>query len=359
MTELLDAMDDAGIDPETAAFLIEALGNAEPDQWPDIVEPFVKEPAAVLKVLSSMPAVIARSSAIVESQENATRAAREAAEAAEAKARAWMEVLSGVLEMVNVRCVSRMARVCRETRKLVSADSVWDWRTRRSCTLWGIQWIGCGRDAFFNTLRPRYDGMYVGECGYTHYFRMGCSTDLRKNAEQVKSNQTSFWVDYRRYMRLLPPDPKTNIAHAMVLQDTCSVDTAESLFSELDVNTHVNRFMPSQFRAPANKARSRSSLEAKVFVGTYRFLKEIGHIEITYTSSDGLKFDVLLGLSHGGWSKYSGQLEWMLYNQTENGEVLEFCLGRRPDRSGLPVDHSKDHFATMSFKVCRAFQHLQ
>lgn len=385
MTALLDVFEDEGVDRETASFLVEALINAEPSEWADLLEPFLP-PERAISVLNSSPGVLALTTKALEKE-----AADAAAEAAKPPPNSDSKLLdslvlapfmnkdgetenaalpkgpleqpfAGLLGFVSVAGLMRCAYLCCRARSLVMADHVWEPRVRTFCQMWRLecpeaQDEGCWRRYFLTILRPRCDGIYVGECRYKQRVRPGTSMDARY------MSKSSFWVEYRRYVRLLPP--VKNQEHgdefcALVLRDACTIAAAEDAMLSVDLRTHVNAVEHNVDERGIAQARvggdSKALLRDRVCVGSYTWAGS--NLEVHYTIGED-KYKIVVELCHGGENSCSGRLEWKEYSKTDSSEEpLPFELGRSRWGGADPENHEKDHFPAMHMKTSKRLEHL-
>mmetsp|Transcript_54022 Transcript_54022/g.94229 ORF Transcript_54022/g.94229 Transcript_54022/m.94229 type:complete len:393 (-) Transcript_54022:79-1257(-) len=391
MTELLDVFDDEAVDRETVSFLVEALDNAESSEWADLLEPFLP-PARALAVLSSSPGVLERTREALEKE-----AAEAAAEAAKPPPNSDSELLdsfvlapsekkddqpdkdaslskgpiaieqsfAGLLGFATVSGLMKCSYLCRRACSLVMADAVWEPRVRALCKTWQLECpddasedAGSWRRRFLGILRPRCDGIYVGECRYVHRVRPGTSIEAKL------MNKSSFWIEYRRYVRLLPPvaNEKTNGVEfrALVLRDPCTIPVAEEAFLTLDTRTHVNSLEHKKEQGQIAQARvggdSKAILRDRVCMGTYTWAGSM--VEVRYGIGEDT-YKISLELMHGGEQSCSGRLEWREYSKTSDSEeALPFHLGRSKWGGAEPENHEKDHFPAMLIKPSKRLEHL-
>jgi len=376
MSELLDAFDDAGLlDFETRSFLVEAFANAETSEWRDILEPFISPAEPALAVLEKVPGVLARSQRALE---------KEVKQAEQPKvsfvADAFLKALPcGILASCGLHAVVRCARLCRAARAQAFEEKLWQHRAEWACAHWSLPPTalpnGDGkpwRQRFLATLRPRCDGIYVGECRFRRWVRLGHHVDLRKNSEALAAyggpGGFGEWLHYRRYVRLLPRDPSDRSLRALVLTDHCPRDAAEKvLISGVDVRTHEN---PTKSEGvPSDPSQlglaDPERLRKRICVGSYAYTPGSGsgegRININYSATDG-EYRLTLLLSHGGKHVFSDCLTWESYDlvTSENGgDAINFDLGRLPDwKGGGLADENKDHFPQVKFRPKVALEHL-
>lgn len=366
MSELLDAFDEVGLlDGETRAFLVEALAHAEAAEWRNILEPFVTPVEPALLALAHVPHVLERT-------QRALAAAVDANAEVSASVEALLRALPGVLAASGLHCAAQCARVCQSARIAASDVELWRKRTEHSAARWGlpqpvppagdISW----RERYFSLLRPRCDGIYVAECGFRRWVRLGHHMDLRKNGEALKAfggrGGTAEWVDYRRYVRLLPRDPTDGSLWAFVLQDPCPREFAEKILaSGVDPRSHRNPAKSEGILAEGAlpTAVDASRLRKRICVGRYAFSPDNARIDIKYSAGDG-DFNVVFQLSHGGPHHFSAHMDWVLLTLTdEKAEVVTFNLGRLPEwKGGGLMDPGKNHFARMEFRPKASLEHL-
>eukprot|EP00913_Durusdinium_trenchii_P000137 g123.t1 len=167
---------------------------------------------------------------------------------------AFLQLLHPVLGASGLHTVARCAAVCRNAKEAVLKADVWDSHVLRARRWWALPPVPqrlqpkqpnpAGWRPFLSTLRPRCDGIYVGECGFQRWLRVGHHSDLRKNSAQLAAyggrGGQAEWVSYRRYVRLMPPDGEGR-QYAMVLQDPCPREAAEQVLVDgVDFTTHCN-----------------------------------------------------------------------------------------------------------------------
>jgi len=374
MSELLDAFDDAGLlDFETRSFLVEALMNAEAFNWRDILEPFISPAEAALAALEKVPGVLERSQRALDKEVTQKETLK-----MPFVADAFLKALPiGVLASCGLHAIILCARLCQAARAF--EEELWKQRTEWAWVHWslpptahpnghGKSW--CQR--FRSTLRPRCDGIYVGECRFRRQVRPGHHSDLRKNSEAFAGFRSrggvGEWLHYRRYVRLLPPDPTDRSLWALVLTDHCPGDAAENvLISGVDVRNHVN---PAKSEGtPSDPSQiglaDPERLRKRICVARYAFTpgpgSGEGRISINYLATDG-EYRLTLLLSHSGEHAFSDCLTWESYNlvsSANGGDAINFDLGRLPDwKGGGLSDENKDHFPQFNFRPKVALEHL-
>jgi hypothetical protein len=368
MSELLDVFDDENLlDFETRSFLVEALANAEENEWQDILEPFVNQEPA-LAVLRSVPNVLQRSlKALERSPDNPTVAIE-----ISASAQAFLDALgSGAIVYIGLHTLARCAPVCRSTQTIASRDGLWMDLTERSCKSWKLPspqslelvW----RLRFFSLLHPRCDGIYVGEAGYLRHVRIGQHMDMRKNAVELakggRNGCTTEWIGYRRYVRLMPRDASDGTFWALVVQDACPRKVAEQvLIAGVDPRTHVNPTKGGQrdeFDDLGAKGEDKDRIEKKICLGKYTFVKD--EISIRYIAGENdFSLTFRLGL---GPRRFADRLEWTAYTMTPTGgqsdDVIAYDLGKLPDwQGGGLANPDKDHFPPLDFRPQACLEHL-
>lgn len=380
MSELLDAFDDAGLDDdETRAFLVEALSHAEASEWADILEPFVSPIDGALAALRNVPGVLERSRRAFE----AAAAAKAEDEKLDVIAEYFLKALplpGGILFFSGVHAVAAVARVCRAARLASSTEVLWQSRLEQLRSRWSLsppellaaaataasaELRGAAlREHYLAVLRPRCDGLYVGECRFKRWVPIGHNFDMRKNAEQLAMKfgrgSSDEWVHYRRYVRLLPPDAIDGTQWAFVLQDPSSREVVEkALVAGVDPLSHAN---PAKSEGVLTENNIHSNdidrIQQKICVGTYMFTPS-GTVEVRYRASEG-NFHLTFSLSHGGPRACSDRLQWEHYTmEDESSEVIAFNLGRLEDwRGGGLTDENKDHFPQLQFRPKRVLEHL-
>jgi len=176
-------------------------------------------------------------------------------------------------------------------------------------------------------------------------------------------------VEYRRYVRFLPPDADS-VCMAMVLRDACPFDLAVEALTTLDPMTHVNASQPEQLgeKTSVNNTGQATvpQLHGRIAVGTYTWSGT--KVEIEYFTLKET-YNIVLELSHGGEGSLAARLEWQEYSQTQgssapgviSGQVPErlcFNLGRSQYGGGYPADSDKDHFPPMLARQHRRLEHL-
>lgn len=370
MSELLDAFDDEGLtDPDTRQFLVEALANAEASDWRDILEPFV-QPERSLAVLESVPNVLQRSAKAF------ATGADVKVPAVDPLALAFLFVLpGGVVAACGLHTAARCSRLCRSAHELFVPETptgalFWQRRAEEAAERWRpwrleLSKEGSWRRRYFELMRPRLDGIYVAECRFQRWVRVGHHSDLRKNAAALAAHGgrggTGEWMHYRRYVRLMPPG-QDGCLRALVLQDPCPHAIAERVLTEgVDPETHEN---PTKPEAVLSEGMSEGVTDAgrlrkRICAGRCQYSHEERRLEIRYHAGDG-DFFVALCLGHGGPHDFAGCLDWSAYTRTDStGEALEFNLGRLPEwKGGGLADEKKDHFPTMRFRPKLSLEHL-
>lgn len=388
MSQLVDAFDDEGLDRETQVFLCEALSNAEVEEYEDILEGFIPPPSCggqskALALVMAQPGLIERTAAWLQKEIEAEAAAA-AAEAAkpppnwdsmllETLILGWQEdggnscqghVLPGVASWVDAYSLAQLARICRRAARMVAAESVWEPRVRRMYQMqgWDPATVNCQdgwRAYFFSKIRPRFDGIYVGECRYVHYIRPGSSMDAKL------ASKSYHWVDYRRFVRLLPPAAEDGVRFALVMRDTCSFRAAEQAMDDVDPRTHENVYEhdgPSgQHRSLASQnVATRARLKDRVSVGMWSYTSDRA-LQIKY-SIGSHQYALSLELDDGAECRFSGKLAWKDYHMTDQlGERTPFNLGRKQSFGfwfDEPLDPEKDHFPPMLVRASSALAHL-
>merc|ERR1719329_93542 len=267
-------------------------------------------------------------------------------------------------------CLARWSRLCRSARKSVDRKEVWEHRARPVFSLCGVQppagklvdW----RAAFFQPKRPRFDGIYVGECGYDHFIPYGSSTDLRKNAKEfnwmqgAKGSGFDVRYDYRRYVRFFPPDKHDGALRAIVLQDAGLRNDVLAMLHDIDPVSHVNPQKQEAMKHDAkevsqNKRDDIAVMRSRVCAGRYKVCSEKSRVEIEYSTGEGLyrlEFNILQARPN----QFCTQLEWQSYALTNlKGEEMPYNLGRKFYKDGSrvegapPSDEKSDHFPSADF----------
>lgn len=365
MSEFLDALNDAGVDDkDTRAFLVEALGNAEESEWSDVLEPFVNGGLQACLAALRKPQVLAKSLKALEKE------TQHEEEKVSPLALAFLQVLHpGVLFASGLHTVASCARACRAAHEATQKADLWQSHTLGTCSRWSlpvpvakkISW----QKEFLRLLRPRCDGIYVAECGFQRWVRVGHHTDLRKNSAQLAAyggrGGQAEWVSYRRYLRLLPQDEEGKL-RAMVLQDPCPRFAAEQVLTAgLDFATHCNPVKSEGLPEGAvPHAADADRVRKRVCVGEYSFDRHNGRILVIYTAVDG-EYRLTFSLKHGELRGCSDCLTWEHYEMEDQtrGELVPFSLGRLPDwKGGGLEDEGKDHFPQMNFRPKVALEHL-
>ncbi|OLQ14501.1 putative rhodanese domain-containing dual specificity protein phosphatase [Symbiodinium microadriaticum] len=359
MSELLDVLDDAGVlDRDTRLFLVEALCNAEAEDFADILEPFA--PGFVEPCLTALkvPGVLSRSWKALQKEERIEE------EKMSPLAVVFLQVLGqGVLEASGLHTVSRCARLCRTARDAAAQGDLWQHHVQHTTALWSLprpDLVGqeTWRQLYLAVLRPRCDGIYVGECGFQRWLRVGHHTDMRKNAAALAAyggrGGQAEWVSYRRYLRLLPPDAEGG-RRVLVLQDPCPRNAAERvLVHGVDFATHCNPAKSGGLPDGAVPSASDADrIRRRICVGTYSFDPKEAMVHVTYDATDG-EYRLAFSLRHGGARVTSDCLTWESYeleDRAHAGEIVNFNLGRLPDwKGGGLEDENKDHFPQMNFR---------
>lgn len=199
---------------------------------------------------------------------------------------------------------------------------IWKPRLQKLCEFWSLRWLQeSWREQYLRLYRPRWDGVYVGQCQYLHKVRPGSSLTYKGSC---------VWVSYRRYVRLFPPNEEGEL-RALVLQDAAPMDLALSLLMSSDVAC------PAVF----GKAKeSKSHLERKIAVASYDF--HLGNVRLKYSNDIG-QCNLTLKVSHSKKGHFSEQMDWVDYTLTRPGdEAHSFDLGR--NEWGDPRNPSCDHF---------------
>mmetsp|Transcript_92156 Transcript_92156/g.298081 ORF Transcript_92156/g.298081 Transcript_92156/m.298081 type:complete len:302 (-) Transcript_92156:8-913(-) len=258
--------------------------------------------------------------------------------------------LPGLLGCVDTHSLTRCSRLCRRARELVGVEHVWEPRVRAACKLWGLATpkVECWREQFFNLDRPRCDGIYLGECTYIHRIRPGASMEAKL------MNRTFHWVEYRRYIRLLPPDPQNGTRCAFVLRDVCPFEVAAELLAGLEPRARVVG-VESEQHAPEHRSTT-SLLRSRVAAGTWE--QEGSRIQIRVTSGRDT-LSLALDLRNGSYRGFSGRLDWLDYYMTdEHEQVTRFNLGRSPHGDGEPSNREKDHYPSLFIRPCPSLEHF-
>jgi len=259
--------------------------------------------------------------------------------------------LGGILSCIDLHGLARCSMLCNRGRELVSIEQVWKPRVAKLCTLWKLPVPsaargGLWRQSFFQPLRPRCDGLYVGECRYVHYIRPGASTDKKV------VNKSYHWVEYRRFVRFLPPDPADGACFALVLRDACGFRTAVDVLTNIDPRAHSKACCSAQDSLDTWN----TDVKLRVMGGTY--ILNGSRIEIR-CAQYGKQYLLALELGHGGDRYFSDRLIWKEYLMVNNNsEIIPFNLGRSSRGDGEPANFEKDHFAAMLLRPCRPLEWL-
>ncbi|CAJ1354539.1 unnamed protein product [Effrenium voratum] len=367
MSEFLDALDDAGVeDRETRLFLVEALSNAEEEVWSDVLEPFVNGGLEACLASLKKEQVLQKSLTALQKEE------KHVEEKISPLAVAFLQVLHpGVLYASGLHTVATCSRLCRQAHEAACQGDLWQFRTVATCQRWNLQpklprgtgkARGVWQKHFLQLTRPRCDGVYVSECGFQRWLRVGHHSDLRKNAAQLAAyggrGGQSEWVGYRRFLRLLPPQDG---CHALVLIDPCPRDVAEAVLVDgVDLATHRNPARSEGVPEGAvPNAHDADRIRKRICVGTYSFSQEGAMVHVRYTATDG-EYRLTFSLKHGP-KVCSDCLTWEEYELHDHGnqDIVPFNLGRLPEwKGGGLEDENKDHFPQMNFRPKLALEHL-
>lgn len=311
---------------------------------------------------------------------DAAAAEKEKAEEVSPLAEFFLKALpNGVLRSSGLHTIARCGQVCRAARVHCSEGALWESRLELLSARWNLTQplpptVGGVADAvasiwpgrYLSVLRPRCDGIYIGHCKFKRWVRLGHHQDLRKNAEQLAMKAGAGgggeWLEYRRYVRLLPPDSVDGSLWALVLQDPCPREAAEKvLIAGVDSRTHAN---PAKSEGVLGEGAVASAsdpdrLRKRISVGRYTFKPEESKVEVRYAAADG-NFHLTFCLSHGGPRVCADRLTWEAYTmEDESSEVIAFNLGRLPDwKGGGLADDNKDHFPQMQFRPKVVAEHL-
>ena len=212
---------------------------------------------------------------------------------------------------------------------------IWKPRLQKLCHFWSLRCLEkCWREQYLRLHRPRWDGVYVGQCQYLHKVRPGSSLTYKGSC---------VWVSYRRYIRLFPPNEDGEL-RALVLQDAAPMDMALSLLMSSDIAC------PSVF---GRGKESKSHLERKIAVASYDF--HLGHVRLKYNNDNG-QCNLTLKVAHSKKGYFSEQLNWVDYTLSRPGEdVTCFDLGR--NEWGDPRNPSCDHFPPFVLHRQPALEH--
>jgi hypothetical protein len=368
MSELLDVFDDEGlVDPETRGFLVEALANAEVDEWSDILEPFLN-PEPAMAVLKSVPNVIQRSLKALEPV------------AAALMEEDMMSVMflqslsSGVIAALGLQTVARCSRLCRSARTVSERATYWTHWIERVCAAWQLpspslpnaSW----REKLFSLMHPRADGVYVGECFFQRWQPVGHHIALHKNSAGLTAHGGRGGhfekMLYRRYVRILLPDAVDGTSWAFVLRDLCARKLAEQVLSRgVDPHTHVNAerigAVENDFSSHGNDIPEPERVKQRVCVGRCRYTKP-DECVIQYTNG-GDEYHMTFRLRNAGPPNFAHNLEWMAYTMTPRGgqaaDVVDYDLGYLEEWKGGGLrDPDKNHFPPLRFIPQRSLEHL-
>lgn len=253
------------------------------------------------------------------------------------------------LHFCDVYTLLSVDRVCRDARLMTRQDRFWEARVRAFCHVWGLPDPSSSqrtwRAHFFSLLRPRWDGVYVSQCGYLHRVRPGTS---------ATSSRKQIWTDYRRYLRLFPPDD-SGVLRALVLQDAAPADVAVGVLLGLDPSTHTPASPPSGILQPSKDVRH--FVQGKTFPATYELKCIDSSVNISYSDDALGVFRMVLRLRRRSNHDFAGRLEWVDYQQTSlQGELQCYDLGR--NERGDSADVTRDHFAPFVLRPCASLAHL-
>jgi len=258
--------------------------------------------------------------------------------------------LGGVLSCIDLHCLARCSMLCNRARELVAIEQVWKPRVAKICTLWKLPAPsaarkGLWRQSFFEPLRPRCDGLYVGRCRYVHFIRPGTSM------EKKSLNRSYHWVEYHRFVRFLPPDPVDGACFALVLRDSCCFGTALDVLANIDARSH------SKTCATQGPVDTWSTdVKLRVMGGTY--ILNGSRVEIR-CAQYGKQYLLVLELGHGSDRNFSSRLVWKDYVMvSHNSEIIPFNLGRSTKGDGEPANYEKDHFPAMQLRPCPSLEWL-
>jgi len=253
------------------------------------------------------------------------------------------------LHFCDVYTLTRFDRLCKDARQLTEKDRFWEPRVRAVCDVWvlpdPVSSERTWRAHFFSLLRPRWDGVYIGQCGYLHRVRPGTS---------MSSSRKQIWMDYRRYVRLCPPD-ETGVLRALVLQDAAPLDVALGVLLGLDPCTHTPSSLSRGALQPSKDIKL--FLQSKTFPATYELQCSGSLVNISYPDDALGIFRMTLRLRSRSHYDFSERLEWTDYQQTNlRGELQCFDLGR--NEHGESVNVTRDHFAPFVLRPCASLEYL-
>lgn len=253
------------------------------------------------------------------------------------------DVLPGVLEWIDTYTLVRCGRLRKRFRAMATVGYVWEPRVRALCTTWCLECpsLKTWRKSFLSLLRPRLDGIYVGECRVKNKFPPGSSADLRMN------HRTYTYATYLRCVRFCPPCADDGSGHALVLRNAVPFEVAAKALVHVDPELQVAR--QGMLNADAR-------CQNQVAVGRYTF--EGSQISISVQETNSVEsLSIAFKLRHASDASFSGELLWMDYSKLEkDGELTRFDLGRTKSGDGDPRNADKDHFPPLRF---RPWPHLE
>lgn len=259
------------------------------------------------------------------------------------------------LQFCDTYSLTRFSWLCRELRPATMALNLWERRLKKTCRDWSLPYTAEDewRERYLSLLRPRWDGIYVGYCGYMQKVRPGSS---------MTTSRTSNWISYRRYLRLCPPDENGEL-RALVLQDAAPYEVAVSVLTSLDPRYHIASSAQSSLTDSGNSASQKEKIQpkdakeklaSKTMLARYTFSED--HVYLDYQCDMG-RFQMTLRVGHNSPGYFSEQLAWIDYSMTKEGEeTLQFDLGR--NQWGDPKDARCDHYPAFFLYRHPTLEHL-
>jgi len=258
---------------------------------------------------------------------------------------------------MNLYQLAVCSQVSRDVLHVSRGDKFWELRVQRACGTWGAPRPAKGpwHRRFFSVLRPRCDGIYIGECGYSKE-RTGV------NLMEARGMTSRFiWCDYRRYLRLFPP-LEDGSCWALIFRDACPRGAGEEIVMDVDPRTHVNPDesegrVATEMRSSAAQANAtREQLTARVCAGRYEYSPEEGAVRVTFVSAKE-EYCMEFELTHGRRSSFCSHLRWLSYRKAAAiSDALDFDLGYK--ENGCLRDEAKNHFQALEFRPHKSLRHL-